>query len=115
MMKVGSIEYLRVIQSQHLLKPSYVFVAVDWAIGEIERLKAIVDELLMDAEGTIYPGLRGKGFWHPGYLRPATIVFYKLFWHPFDYWAMRFLGHEVRFAECYPTREAAEAARKGGE
>ena len=84
-------------------------------MAEVERLQPIVDKLAKDAEGNVYPpprALEGKVFYHPNHLGPATRLFGQLYWHPAGYWGVGCGGWEVPLAECYDTREAAEAARK---
>lgn len=80
-------------------------------VAEIERLRAIVDQLPTDAEGTVYPppkALKGTCFYHPDYVGPGALLFSQLFWNSDGYWGISSGGHEVPFAECFTTSKAAE-------
>ena len=98
---------------------SYVGSDIRQLIGEIDRLQAIVDNVLSTADGVlIYPGCGIESVWsNPAY---ACSEPYKLGLHLLDYDSSEdtsevFIqdsnGYSDFIEKCYSTREAAAASK----
>ena len=88
--------------------------AAETLAAEVRRLQAIVDRLPKDASGR--PVGPGDRVWVLLLNHPEEMSVWEFF--AYDYpaqtriWSVQTAVGEYRLLDCYPTREAAEAARK---